>query len=532
MQGRNDSRDTQPLPEPAQAEAESSQQDFPARIGPYKIESLLQSGGMSLLYLATDIENNEPVVVKVLRPKFLNQKDVIAHFLREAKVMGLVDHPNVVSMKAHGTWEGGHYIAMEFITGISLRHYLLHYPLSLKKSLEIILEIAHGICHLHTHGIIHRDLKLENVLLSDRGSVKIIDFGIAQLIDEVKDEDRNLWYNRTLGTPIYMSPEQRENPESVSYPSDIYSLGIIAYELALGRLSHGHVHLALMPKGLQKILAKALQPQPLERYQDIVDFISDMTHYINSENLQNERKIGDRISELFEEFQQINDLLLPKKIPEWKGLNIGFSVDPVQVAIGGYADFFELDDHHFLLLAGESISDNAEKAVLQANMRGTVRALAHLQYSPKELVAHLNKLLEQDPFSKPFALCLLLISLRDHEVSFVSCGFGYLWMIEKGGVAARPISERGELLNLSSSDTKYKQINLSFRPGDQIVLFGSQQCTVETSQLLVQGMIEFSDLGAQQKADSLLRKLKLFADDSCQRSLYLLKFNEREQNAG
>lgn len=283
-------QNTEPLP-PFQEYIVPAPLEIPQVIGIYQIESLLQSGGMSRLYLATDSKTHLLVAVKVLLPKFFVHPDIIERFLREAEILSYVDHPNIVKMYNHGTWEGGFYIAMEYIVGGSLRQYILQNPLSLRRALEMILDIAYGVCHLHTQGIIHRDLKLENILVTDEGVIKIIDFGIAQLLHAVKDEEHSAFSHRTIGTPIYMSPEQRENPETVSYPSDIYSLGIIAYELLLGRLSHGHVHLALMPKGLQKILAKTLQPDPRERYQDIVDFIADLSNYMNSDVLENEKGV-------------------------------------------------------------------------------------------------------------------------------------------------------------------------------------------------------------------------------------------------
>ncbi len=111
------------------------------------------------------------------------------------------------------------------------------------------MEIAYALCHLHTLGVIHRDLKPENILLTDQNNVKLIDLGVAQMLSEPvkKAGQKSIW-----SEPHLLSPEQHAQPDSVTYASDIYSLGIIAYELVLGKLSHGQIQLALMPKGLQK----------------------------------------------------------------------------------------------------------------------------------------------------------------------------------------------------------------------------------------------------------------------------------------
>ena len=215
----------------------------------------------------------------------------------EAEIITLTDHPNIVKLFGHGEWEEGLYIAMEFIQGISLRQFILQTPISLKRALEIILDIAYALCHLHTHGVIHRDLKPKNILLSENNQIKVIDFGIAQLLTEQTQEQSQS--QKLIGTPVYMSPEQRANPESVSYPSDIHSLGIISYELILGKLSHGQVHLSLMPKGIQKILFNCLQPNIIDRYQDIVDFISDVSSYLNSSALQKEQVVGHQFGESY-----------------------------------------------------------------------------------------------------------------------------------------------------------------------------------------------------------------------------------------
>lgn len=501
-------RNTEPLPDPELNEGFSIL-DRPREVGNYKIESLLQRSGMSLIYLATEPNIKLPVAVKVLLPKLSTQKDIVERFLREAKILSVADHPNIVKMYKHGTWEGGHYIAMEFIMGGSLRQYILQNPISLKRALEIILEISYAVCHLHTHGIIHRDLKLENILITEKGEIKLIDFGIAQLLGDVKNEERSVFQYRTMGTPIYMSPEQRENPEDVSYPSDIYSLGIIAYELVLGRLSQGHVHLSLMPKGMQKILAKALQPQPQKRYQDIVDFIADISAYLGSQALQDERTVGDRTNELFDSLQKAKKVLFSLKAPSWPKLKIGLAASITSVEAGAYGDFFQLDEEAYAIFIGSPIASDAEGIIASATMRGRVRAIAGKQGSLSELINVLNRMLLEDPLEQPFSLCCLTISSIKQQASYISCGYGTLWRIPNGeNLPQRIFNENGYL---KTAEMKCEETTCRLESGDQLFLYGAKTCDTETESLLVQGIIEFADLPPQEKAEGILRKLKLSA---------------------
>ena len=167
--------------------------EIPKMIGPYKIESLIEKGGMSLIYLGVHPDTKEPTTIKVLLPKYLFHPEVVKRFLTEAEIVSaMTDHPNIVKLYGHGEWEGGLYIAMEYIQGVSLRQKLLQSPISLKKALEIIIDIAYALCHLHTHGVIHRDLKPENILITDSSEVKVIDFGVAQLLTERTSKDAPL----------------------------------------------------------------------------------------------------------------------------------------------------------------------------------------------------------------------------------------------------------------------------------------------------------------------------------------------------
>jgi eukaryotic-like serine/threonine-protein kinase len=246
---------------------------LPAFIGPYKIEGLLSEGGMSILYLAIHPELRCPVVIKALSTKFLYNKQMTARFLREAEIIALTDHPNIVKLYSQGKWENGLYIAMEFIQGVSLKQFTCQKALTQNKALEIVLHVADALKHFHSHKIIHRDLKPENILITETGLIKVIDFGIAQLLEEDPETG-------AIGTPCYMSPEQK-NKAKLTYSSDLYSLALIAYELILGRFSGGTVHLFLIQHGLREILEKALKINPLERYRQVSEFTNDLTAFLS-----------------------------------------------------------------------------------------------------------------------------------------------------------------------------------------------------------------------------------------------------------
>ena len=294
---------------------------IPEKIGPYKIDSLLDRGGMSILYLSTHPETKIPIAIKVLEPKFLSRPEVVQRFVQETQIVGLPSHPNIVKLFSHGEWEGGLYIAMEFIQGISLRQLLLKSHISLRRALEIVIEISYALCHLHTHGIIHRDLKPENVLITTREnqSNRLWHRPAAHRTARSKSAGQAAYYRNAH---LYESRNSGKIPISVSYPSDIYSLGIITYELAIGKLSYGQIHLGLVPKGLKPILHKALQQNPADRYQDMVDFITDMTSIWNRKLLPKRPNQAIRSATYRSDLSGLEASLHPE-IPDWPDIEIG-----------------------------------------------------------------------------------------------------------------------------------------------------------------------------------------------------------------
>lgn len=460
---------------------------------------------MSLLYLATHPDIQAPITIKVLLPKFLAYPEMTARFLKEAEIIALADHPNIVKLYGYGQWESGLYIAMEFIQGRSLRQYLLQNPLPLKTALEMVLEIAYALCHLHTHGVIHRDLKPENILIDEKGHVKVIDFGIAQLIDPfeleavLEPEDKR----RLIGTPIYMSPEQLESPTNVSYPSDIYSLGIIAYELVLGKFQGGKVYLSLMPKGLEKILAKALQPQIPERYVDIVDFISDLSSYLHSPQFEKEKKASDHAGELFEKLQMIQAQLISAEPVQEVEYKFGISIHRPFGYSGILAQYSKKEQR---LLLGESSNFEMDSILHIIYMQGLIDGLITQEYTQEELASRLNKMLITAPNSYPFSFGLLQYSLQNKELKYLSCGYGPLWKIAKKEITQIPS------LNIALGITQefpFKSQTIKINPGDKFVLCPlSETGHIFTSIQFRQLLADDTSMHPQALAEAILRKAK------------------------
>lgn len=480
---------------------------LPSTIGPYKIERLLEKGGMSLLYLGRHPETLEPTTIKVLSPKYLSNQEVVDRFLKEANIIAMADHANIVKLFGHGNWEGGLYIAMEFIEGISLRQYIIETPLSLKRALEIIVEIAYALCHLHMHGVIHRDLKPENILVTDNGSIKVIDFGIAQLLTE-EGEPGQPARQRLIGTPIYMSPEQRENPEAVSYPSDIYSLGIIAYEVVLGKLSHGQIHLGLMPKGIRKILTKALQPKPEERYQDVVDFIADLSAYLNSSLIEKEKRTGDQITELSENLKRAQMILLPEHTPEWKGITMGISIHKNVAVYSIHHDFFDITDNTYGIITSESSNKSADGFLYTAAARGMIRALCRLTTKPEELITLLNDLVVNDPMRQSLMLNYLILQPEQNAIRYTCCGIGNLWYHEKNSTIFTKIINKNTAIGIERL-AEFQATTTTWNHGDTLILSSFTDNEAQFMKLLQ----ECIDMPPQQQVDTLLRRLKMLSPE-------------------
>jgi eukaryotic-like serine/threonine-protein kinase len=215
------------------------------KISHYRIEKLLGAGGMGEVYLAEDAELKRRVAIKVLLAEVAGDKDRVRRFVQEAHSASALNHPNILTIHEFGVENDLHFIVMEFVRGMSLREKLARGGLTLDETLDVAAQTASALAEAHEAGIIHRDIKPENIMIRSDGYVKVLDFGLAKLVEreplqpDVGTEDLTTELLRTkigsvIGTAAYMSPEQARGVH-VDFRTDIWSLGVCLYEMLAGR---------------------------------------------------------------------------------------------------------------------------------------------------------------------------------------------------------------------------------------------------------------------------------------------------------
>jgi serine/threonine protein kinase len=253
----------------------------------FEILGPIGRGGMGVVYKARQIKLDRPVALKVIRPEALGDSSFAERFAREARAMARLNHPNIVSVFDFGETSGLFYLVMEWVLGLDLRHSLEAGPLSIEVALLTAIQICDALQYAHDQGVVHRDIKPENILRDAQGRVKIADFGLAKLLLPDSAPFTTLTETRhVLGTPHYMAPEQLERPKEVDHRADIYSVGVVLYEMITGTLPLGRYELPSekhdVDESLDEIVIKALHRNPAQRYQNIGRLRSDLLEYAES----------------------------------------------------------------------------------------------------------------------------------------------------------------------------------------------------------------------------------------------------------
>jgi serine/threonine protein kinase len=270
--------------------------------GKYRIDARLNEGGMGTVYRGTHVLMDKTVAIKVLRPSLAADEKIVARFSREARAASRISHPHALSVTDFGEDESGHvFLVMEFLSGKTLKQVIRDEgPLPLARVVDITRQIGDALNAAHAQGVVHRDLKSDNIMLLDTitgDHAKVLDFGIAKINEPDGATDTNLTApNLVIGTPQYMSPEQCAQDSEIDSRSDIYSLGVILFEMLVGHVPFaGDSPTMVMMKHLQepvpsileergdvpapvgRVVARAMAKVRDNRYQNVAELVDDLS---------------------------------------------------------------------------------------------------------------------------------------------------------------------------------------------------------------------------------------------------------------
>lgn len=261
----------------------------------YLIGELIGSGGMANVYQATDLQTQRTVAVKILREECRENSELVRRFKNESKAISILNHPNIVKVYDVSVQDDVQYIVMEYIDGITLKEYMEYrgQPLTYKETLHFITQILAALQHAHETGIVHRDIKPQNIMLLADSSIKVMDFGIARFS---RSENQTIT-DKAIGSVHYISPEQARGG-ATDAKADLYSVGVMMYEMLAGRLpfeSDSPVSVAIqqiadaptplrelnpaVPEALAAITERAMAKDPRERYPSAQDMLADIEEF-------------------------------------------------------------------------------------------------------------------------------------------------------------------------------------------------------------------------------------------------------------
>lgn len=249
---------------------------FPA----LEIIELIGAGGMGAVYKARQSGLDRLVALKILPQEFGDDVKFALRFTREARTLAKLSHPNIVSVYEFGHVENTYYFLMEFVDGSTLRDVVQAGQLAPEHALAIVPHLCDALQYAHDKGIVHRDIKPENILIALDGVVKIADFGLSRIIGNESQDEMLTGTHQVMGTPRYMAPEQLEGSHGVDHRADIYSLGVVFYEMLTGELPMGHF--AAPSKKVQvdvrldDVVLRTLEKEPQRRYQRASQIKSDV----------------------------------------------------------------------------------------------------------------------------------------------------------------------------------------------------------------------------------------------------------------
>lgn len=470
------------------------------QIGSYKVDSLVEDKPFLKSFLGIHMRTNEPGLIHVYSKDGydLSQSANMEEYSR--RLLSL-KHDHLKRIYETGQGENSLYIIDEYLENIPLDMFLDQVGvIPLRKALNLILQIALALDYLHHHGFLGGNLTLGSISI-DRNEAAILEFRPPALASDV---------------PLEIRANQRAEqlPGNYAASSDIYSLGVLAYEIILAKKSSGPLIINSLPKGMQNIVSKCVQIDPADRFLSVHDFLEELSSYQNSQAMQEESHREDLLQKVYLDMQCIQVAMLPRKAPEWGGVKIGMIHHPGLVLSGVYYDFFKLPSNAYVIFLSESVSKGIYGLAWIAGLRGMLKTILKMTSDPLEIVQQINKDLCEDQFDEVFVLSLLTLLPEEKQIRFISCGHAPLWVQKRNDSTPVRIITPNIGLGIDPHFA-FKQYQYPWQRGDKFTINTFSAVSLKGDEGLISTEKDFQDLlidtydaSPQQRVDHIYTAIK------------------------
>lgn len=440
------------------------------KIGNFKITGEISSGGMGKIMKGVS-DNGIVAAVKIMKPEHCTDENLVERFQQELRIVSMLNHENIAKILEWGIDGDRNYFAMEYVKGESLRDILEEQTISISKTLAITKQLCSALEYAHSKKVVHRDIKPENILIDSIGKVKLVDFGIARIIDN--RSQRLTLTNVAMGSPLYMSPEQKNDFRHVDHRADIYSLGVVLYEMLSGEMPGGLMRLDLIPQGLRHIIEKSTAYRPDERYTSVGAMKTELENYERFGTLGQDQHALDEIGENIRLRNAMMEVLYQNNAPSIPGVSLDFFYMPAGGVGGNYYEFVRIEGDKLGILVGNIFDKPDVKSALFLTM---LRSLFHIasenETSPATTLRKLNRMMARESRSVVDRFAVLSYIVYDTAakvLSVATAGYRPVCVLQKSENTLKAVSGHGFGIGISE-DSEFEEQKVQLASGDIVVL--------------------------------------------------------------
>jgi len=438
-----------------------------SKFGEYTIISIIGAGGMGQIMKASSADGTL-VALKTIRAEHLDNPELVERFLKEMEISSILHHRNIAEILGWGTESGSYYFAMEFIDGKNLRNKLIQQEVNLSLAIDVFTQLCEGLKYAHSQDVIHRDIKPENIVVDQGGIVKIIDFGIPRM-DRAASRSLTMTHV-VMGSPIYMSPEQKTDFKHVDCRTDVYATGAVLYEMLSGEMPGGLLRIDLIPEKLRGIVEKAIAYKKEDRYADMPEMLQAIETYQQGGNITRDQVAIHQIEEHVKLRQALIDSFYPKEIPTVSGLDLDALYIPAEGIGGNYYDFVVIDENHTGILVGNVFEQpDVHSALFLAMLRSAFRIFARETADPGTTLKKLNDFMSKERCDDFAVFSYLVFDSKGKAFAVATAGYRPVMVLKQSAAEFTRVQPEGVGIGIME-DYDFATEKLRLDVGDLLLL--------------------------------------------------------------